>query len=245
MQDAIAVISDIHSNFEALTAVLDDIQSQGVSQIVCLGDIVGYASSVKSCMRVIRELDCRVLLGNHDEASCLSKPPADFNDTAAAGVVFASSRLSLPDREWITSLPRNLEIGGIAFTHASLASKADWPYIISAEDARAHFANQTGRLAFCGHTHKPMVWRQEPRAQIAGRTGKGQMELLPTGKVLVNVGAVGQPRDGNPRACYVIFRPDDNTVDFRRVEYDIKRTKRKILRARLPRFTAQRLSLGR
>ena len=98
MQDAIAVISDIHSNFEALTAVLDDIQSQGVSQIVCLGDIVGYASSVKSCMRVIRELDCRVILGNHDEAACLSKPPADFNDTAAAGVLFASSRLSPPAR---------------------------------------------------------------------------------------------------------------------------------------------------
>lgn len=88
-----------------------------------------------------------------------------------------------------------------------------------------------------------MVWWQEsPAGQATQRTGKS---LPPSGKVLVNVGAVGQPRDGDTRACYVIYRPDQNTVEFRRVEYDIKRTKRKIIRAGLPRFSAQRLSLGR
>lgn len=198
MQDAIAVISDIHSNFEALTAVLDDIQLQGVSQIVCLGDIVGYASSVKSCVRVIRALDCRVLLGNHDEAACLLSPPDDFNDSAAAGIVFASSRLSVSDRAWIASLPRNLAIDGVIFTHASLASSDGWPYIVLPEQARRHFANQPSHLAFCGHTHKPMVWWQEAHdGQVTQRTGKDVMPLPPGGKALVNVGAVGQPRDGD------------------------------------------------
>lgn len=246
MQDAIAVISDIHSNFEALTAVLDDIQLQGVSQIVCLGDIVGYASSVKSCVRVIRALDCRVLLGNHDEAACLLSPPDDFNDSAAAGIVFASSRLSVSDRAWIASLPRNLAIDGVIFTHASLASSDGWPYIISPEDALRHFSVQSTHLSFCGHTHKPMLsWQDTPGGQVTQRTGMEIMPLPPGGKVLVNVGAVGQPRDGDTRACYVIHRPEQNTVEFRRVEYDIKRTKRKIIRAGLPHFTAQRLSFGR
>jgi diadenosine tetraphosphatase ApaH/serine/threonine PP2A family protein phosphatase len=246
MQNAIAVISDIHSNFEALTAVLDDVRAQEVSQVVCLGDIVGYASSVQSCIRAVRELGCPVLLGNHDEAACLPSPPEDFNDTATAGVVFAAARLSESDRAWITSLPRTLEIQGVVFTHASMACSVGWPYIISPEDARRHFANQITHLAFCGHTHKPMVWWQEsPGGQVGQRTGKDVMPLQPSGKVLVNVGAVGQPRDGDTRACYVIHRPELNTVEFRRVEYDIKRTKRKIIRAGLPRFTAQRLSLGR
>ncbi|TSA31660.1 MAG: metallophosphoesterase [Verrucomicrobiaceae bacterium] len=243
---AIAVISDIHSNFEALTAVLDDIRSQEVQQIVCLGDIVGYASSVQSCMRAVRELACPVLLGNHDEAVCLPTPPTGLNDTATAGIVFASARLSESDRAWIMSLPRNLEIEGIDFTHSSLASSFGWPYIISPEDARRHFDNQPSRLAFCGHTHKPMVWWQEsPDGQVTQRIGKDVMPLPPSGKVLVNVGAVGQPRDCDPRACYVIYRPDKNNVEFRRVEYDIKRTKKKIIRAKLPKFTAQRLSVGR
>ena len=246
MQNAIAVISDIHSNFEAQRAVLDDVQSQEVQQIVCLGDIVGYASSVQSCMRAVRELGCPVLLGNHDEAACLPTPPPDFNDTATAGVVFAAARLSESDRAWIASLPRNLAIEGVVFTRASLASPFGWPYIISPEDARRHFSAQSSHIAFCGHTHKPMVWWQgTPGGQVTQRTGKEIMPLPPSGKVLVNAGAVGQPRDGDIRACYVIYQPEQNTVEFRRVEYDIKRTKRKIIRAGLPRFTAQRLSLGR
>jgi len=93
MQNPIAVISDIHSNFEALTAALDDIRSQGIQHIVCLGDLVGYASGVRSCLKTIRELGCPVVLGNHDEAACLPKPPEDFNDTAAAGFAFAAIEL--------------------------------------------------------------------------------------------------------------------------------------------------------
>jgi len=246
MQNAIAVFGDIHSNFEALTAVLDDVTSHDVPRIVCLGDVVGYASGVRACMRVIRELGCPVLMGNHDEAACLSAPPADFNDTATAGVVFAAARLTESNRAWIQSLPLILEIEGTVFTHASLTSTVGWPYIISPEDARKHFANQASQVAFCGHTHKPMVWGQKsPDGDISHQHGEGIITLPMNGKVLVNVGAVGQPRDGDSRACYVIYRPDQNTVEFRRVTYDIKRTKKKIIRAGLPHFTAQRLSLGR
>jgi diadenosine tetraphosphatase ApaH/serine/threonine PP2A family protein phosphatase len=246
MHNTIAVLSDIHSNIEALTVVLADLKAQRVSRIVCLGDVVGYASSIRPCLRLVRELGCPVLLGNHDEAACLRAVPEEFNDTATAGVLFAADRLSESNRAWIQSWPRILEREGAVFTHASLEESAGWPYVISTGDARRHFANQTLHLAFCGHTHKPTLWWEEFRnGPISQRTGKGVMPLPPGGKVLVNVGAVGQPRDGDARACYVIHRPDQNTVEFRRLDYDITRTKRKILRARLPRFTAQRLSLGR
>ena len=246
MQLSFAVISDIHSNFEAQSAVLDDIRAQEVQRIVCLGDIVGYASSVRSCLRTIRELGCTVLLGNHDEASCLPAPPEDFYDTATAGVAYAAARLSESDRAWITALPRKLDIEGAIFTHASLTNSTGWPYIVSAEDARRHFIEQSSPVGFCGHTHKPMIWWQEsPDGHVVQKKGHSLMSLPQTGKTLVNVGSVGQPRVGESRACYVIYRPDQKTVEFRRVDYDIKRTKRKIIRAGLPRFTAQRLSLGR
>lgn len=246
MQKAVAILSDIHSNFEALTAVLDDIKSQQVSKIICLGDIVGYASGVRSCLRAIRELECPVVMGNHDEAACRPEPPEDFSDTAWAGIEFAASRLSKSSRAWMTSFPRNLQLEGISFTHASLAAPGDWEYVLTSRDARRHFAVQSQRLGFCGHTHQPMVWwEKSPGAKITCRPGKGVMTLPEGGKILVNVGAVGQPRDGDPRACYVVHRTQQNTVEFCRLSYDLKRTKKKIFRAGLPRFTAQRLSLGR
>ncbi len=245
MNTPLAVISDIHSNFEALTAVLEDVRSQGVENIVCLGDTVGYASGVRSCVRTVRALGCPVLLGNHDEAACQSRPPEDFNDTAAAGIIFAAARLTEANRSWLSSLPKTLEISGLTFTHASLEKDYEWAYILGADDARMHFEEQRTPIAFCGHTHYPMVWIEEsPMGRIRQRLGEGIVSLPPSGKVLVNVGAVGQPRDGDPRSCYVIYRPETNTVEFRRVSYDLQQTRKKILRAKLPRFTANRLLKG-
>ncbi|MEI6034069.1 MAG: metallophosphoesterase family protein [Verrucomicrobiae bacterium] len=246
MKKGLAVLSDIHSNLEALSAVLKDLKAQKVEQIVCLGDIVGYASDPGECLQAIRKLGCQTLLGNHDEAACLPDPPQNLNDTAVAGIVFAAAQLTGSDRSWLLSLPRNLEIGGAAFTHASLAKPCGWHYILTGEAALSHFAEQPTPVAFCGHTHKPMVWIQDSSGgPLTQSPGAGVVALPQGGKALVNVGAVGQPRDGDPRASYVIYRPDRATVEFRRVGYDIPRTMKKILRANLPGFTAQRLAHGR
>jgi len=246
MEKDIAVISDIHSNLEALEAVLEDIKAQGITEIICLGDIVGYASEVSACLLRIRELGCPVVIGNHDEAACLAYPPNHFNETAQAGALFSARRLTEADRSWLSTLPHNLEINDALFTHASLERPSLWNYITSKDDARRHFTYQTAHLAFCGHTHAPMNWFQaSPSGRVVEYTGKGEMRIPLNGKVLINVGSVGQPRDGDNRACYVIYRPSHGSVEFRRVAYDIARTKKKILRAGLPRFTAQRLSLGR
>jgi diadenosine tetraphosphatase ApaH/serine/threonine PP2A family protein phosphatase len=246
MEKPVAIISDIHSNLEALTAVLADIRELGVGSIFCLGDIVGYASGPRACLKAVRDLGCPTILGNHDEAVGFdSIPLTDLNDTAAAGVLFARERLNPAEKAFLTELPRELIVDGVQLTHASLAPLPPWQYILSEEDAFFHFRRQSCQLGFCGHTHRPMVWIRDAVGRVFGKAGKDVVALPAGGKVLVNVGAVGQPRDGDMRACYVLYRPHEKTVTFRRIGYDIHRTKRKVLRAGLPRFTAQRLSLGR
>jgi len=246
MEKAIAVISDIHSNLEALEAVLEDIKAQGIIEIICLGDIVGYASEVSACLLRIRELECPVVMGNHDEAAYLVEPPLDFNETARAGAIFSAQCLKEDDLSWLRALPMRLEIDGAEYFHASLETLVKWNYILSSSEARRHFSNQSSSLAFCGHTHQPVMWFQPTADGHVSLNHCEGTKILPlNGKVLINVGAVGQPRDGDSRACYVIHRPGEQSVEFRRVPYEIARTKKKILRAGLPRFTAQRLSLGR
>jgi len=246
MDGKIAVMSDLHSNKEALDAVLADIRSVGIGRVICLGDLVGYASGVRSTLNAVRDLECPVVMGNHDFAVVSGSIPEEFNDTARAGVRFAMDRLKPDELDWLRQLPPKVEMDGVTFLHASLADPREWNYVIDPEDALAHFHRQPARLAFCGHTHRPAMWWLDPRTDRVGhRHGEGRLELPRTGKVLVDVGSVGQPRDTDPRACYVIYHESGETVEFRRVEYDIKRTKRKILRAKLPRFSAQRLSLGR
>lgn len=131
--------------------------------------------------------------------------------------------------------------------HASLVDLKAWPYILSEKDAFCHFAHQETEIGFCGHTHKPMIWAQNSAGRVTGFKPESNESLAisEARKVLFNVGSVGQPRDGDTRACYVVFNPQHGTVEFRRVSYDFRITKRKIFRASLPRFSGQRLALGR
>ena len=245
-QKAIAVISDIHSNLEALTAVLKDLKSQGITKIVCLGDIVGYAADPQHCLEKIRTLGCSVVMGNHDEAACLDNHSDYFNANAHAGVVFSAAQLTENDKSWLLSLPRDLIIGDTTFLHASLDCPEDWNYILSEEDAEAHFSYQATQFAFCGQSHATLLWVSiSPQSLHSNFTGEGIISLPEFGKTLVNVGSVGQPRDGDNRACYVIYRPDQSSVEYRRVSYPIEITRQKILKADLPPFTADRLLRGR
>jgi diadenosine tetraphosphatase ApaH/serine/threonine PP2A family protein phosphatase len=241
----LAVISDIHSNLEALTAVLADIKAQGLTQIVCLGDIVGYAASPHECLEVIRQLDCPVVLGNHDEAASIeSTSLEELNGMAATGILYSREHLTAADKDWLSKRPRAITKDDIQFTHASLEDLSLWPYVIHAEDAHFHFRQQTTRLGFCGHSHYPGVWIEISSQRISEQDGVGTMELPRKRKVLVNVGSVGQPRDRDPRACYVVYRSEPHSIEFRRVDYEIEKAQDKIRKARLPRLVAARLAKG-
>lgn len=241
----VAVFSDIHSNLEALDAVLADIGRRGISRLYCLGDIVGYAADPAGCLARVRESGAHILMGNHDEAVATD---AEFDvnevsETAAAGFLYSRRALGVEGRAFLAGLPVMRNGGGCQFVHASLDRPRAWNYIDSDEEAGRHFARQSAGLSFCGHTHVPMVIGKMPRRIVAAH-GRGAVELPDDIPILVNVGSVGQPRDGNPLACYVVYDPGSRSVEFCRIPYDMAATVKKIRAAGLPAFTARRLKQG-
>ena len=240
-----AVFADVHANMEALEAALADMDALSIQQRVCLGDIVGYAANPAQCVERIRGLGCPVVKGNHDAAAAEDIDLSDMRELAQRGIEFARRKLSTEQRAYLGRLPRTLSSEGSEFVHASLNKPDEWHYIMREADALAHFAAQVQRLSFCGHTHVPMMWHLSNTGNIKTWSGHGRIELPAGGKTLVNVGSVGQPRDLQPAACYAICDAQAGWIEFRRVDYDIAKARRKILRAKLPRYAAQRLSLGR
>lgn len=246
MPDSIlAVFADVHANLEAMQAVLADMDTQAISQRVCLGDIVGYAASPAQCLELIRGLGCPVVQGNHDEAAATDIALDEMRDVAQSGVEFARQKLSTEQRAYLASLPLTSSSERCQFVHASLNAPGEWRYVMRESEAQEHFKVQSEPLCFCGHTHVPTVWHLSNTGNIKSWRGHGRIELPAGGKTLINVGSVGQPRDLCSAACYAIYDPQARWVEFRRVAYDIAKARRKILRAKLPRFASQRLSLGR
>lgn len=244
-ESALAVFSDIHSNLEALEAVLADMDALGIQRRVCLGDIVGYAANPAKCLKLVRSLGCPVLKGNHDALAASDDAVHDMRDVAEIGIKFARQKLTVKQREYLRGLPLTMANGDCEFVHASLNRPQDWTYLVRQQALQEHFKAQTHRICFSGHTHVPCIWHFSSSGQLRSLGKQGRIELPTNGKLLINVGSVGQPRDLCRDACYAIYDPRLNSIEFRRVAYDVRKTKRKILRAKLPAFAAQRLSLGR
>ena len=241
----LAVFADVHANLEALHAVLADMDAHEISQRVCLGDIVGYAANPAQCLKLVRQLDCPVVKGNHDEAAATDASLDDMREVAQRGIEFSRQKLSAEQRAYLATLPLTFSNEECQFAHASLNDPSEWNYILREADALEHFKAQNTLLSFCGHTHVPMVWHQSQAGKIKSWKGRGRIQLPMDGKTLINVGSVGQSRDLCTDACYVMCDPKAHWVEFRRVAYNITRTRRKIVRAKLPPYAAQRLSLGR
>jgi len=240
-----AVFSDVHSNLEALQAVLAEMELLGLERRVCLGDIVGYGADPAECLELVRSLNCPVIQGNHDQLVAGNGQLEGISETAKSGMEFARERLSIEQRAYLANLPMTLIDQGCEFVHASLDQPEGWWYVLRPEDALLHFEAQTQPVCFCGHTHVPFVWHSDPSGKLDVAQGTGAVRLPPTGKALINVGSVGQPRDRRAEACYAIYDLAAKRVEFRRVPYNVAKAKRKILKANLPRFAAQRLSQGK
>lgn len=240
----LAIFSDIHSNLEALQAVLKDISSQNVEQSICLGDTVGYAANPAECLQLLREFQCPILLGNHDEVAAIELPLRHFREIARVGVEFSRKMLSKEEKQFLISLPYTLEFEGMQFVHASLIAPEEWDYITSTSDAAWHFEEQTKRICFYGHTHVPCIWESDNDQNIQQLKIRESFTLEPHHTYLINVGSVGQPRDNDNKACYVIFDTETESVEFRRVAYDLETAILKIDEAGLPEFSGTRLLLG-
>jgi diadenosine tetraphosphatase ApaH/serine/threonine PP2A family protein phosphatase len=245
LDSALAVFGDIHSNLEALEAVLADMDALGIRHRVCLGDIVGYAANPAECLELVRSLGCPVVMGNHDALAAHDDALDDMRDLARMGVEFARQKLTVEQCEYLAHLPVTASDGDCEFVHASLHRPKDWTYLVDGVALQQHFKMQRKRISFCGHTHVPRIWHCAEGGALSSLGSRGRIELPADGKILINVGSVGQPRDLCRDACYAIYDPRFNSVEFRRIAYDLRKAKRKILQAKLPAFAAQRLSLGR
>lgn len=230
----IALISDIHANAEALSAVLDDIDQRAVDAIVCLGDIVGYGPDPAACLEIIRRRSIISFMGNHDQAAFDAGLRTTFSPLARAAIEWTAPCLNDADLSFLRSLPYRDERYGATFVHAAPSAPEDFEYIMDDVDAARNFPGFTTALCFVGHTHQPDVFPEDlgRRRVEAGR------------RYIVNVGSVGQPRDGNSRACYGLFDPEDLSFEHVRVTYDVATTAEKIYRAGLPGQLAERLVLG-
>ncbi|MFZ1221509.1 MAG: metallophosphoesterase family protein [Chthoniobacterales bacterium] len=242
--DTWAVFSDIHSNLEAFQAVLADLARVRFTRMMCLGDVVGYAASPRDCLDLLRTLETQVLLGNHDFAVTNDRILGDMSGPAVAGIRFAREQLSTGRRDFLAGLPMVASAGDLQFVHSSLDHPEAWTYLRRESEIRAHFAVQTHPVCFCGHTHIPGVfWWKDGEVESLGASGR--IGLPDHGRILINAGSVGQPRDRNPDACYVLYEAATRTFEFRRVSYDIAAAQSRIYDAGLPRITGERLASGR
>ncbi len=239
----IAIISDIHANLEALEAVMLDISGKKCDRIICLGDIVGYGPNPGDCIRLLSEAGIPCIKGNHDEACASDVFPYRMNAMASSAVVWTQSKLSKIEKLWLSNLPFTMELPEMFFVHASPHDPDHWAYILDTYEARRAFGAFNGIICFVGHTHEPVAWTQT--GEVIDPERYDRLHLEQGKRYLVNVGSVGQPRDRDPRAAYVIYDTEEAFVELQRLPYNIETTQDKILEAGLPLALAQRLELGR
>ncbi len=266
----IALIADIHSNLEALEAVLRDVERRGpVDAWWCLGDIVGYGPDPTACLRRVRELQALCIAGNHDWGAVGKVALTEFNRAAAEACRWNGERLGAEERSFLAELPLTVEDGpatdpslrsGLPFDSLRVGSPGQalftlahgsprdpiWEYLLSPEQAQDCLALLRTPHGLVGHSHLPL-WFGLPEGGGAVTYGSLSEEAplrLSGGRFILNPGSVGQPRDGDPRAAYAIYESEANAVTGYRVEYDIATVQAKVVAAGLPATLAQRLSMG-
>lgn len=237
-----AVIADIHANLEAFQVVLEDTKNQQCTHYCCVGDVVGYNANPKECLDIVRDMAMPCVKGNHDEYCSSDEDLEGFNPHAAEAVNWTRKQLSEIDRLWLRDMKYVRLVASFSMVHATLDVPQRWGYVFDKLAAAASFTYQNTSVCFFGHTHVPVAFVRD--SVVRGGT-YSKFKVEPGKKYFVNVGAVGQPRDGNPKAAYVIYDMDEGSIELRRLDYDIPRAQKKILAAGLPPRLADRLALGK
>ena len=237
-----AIIADIHGNLEALQTVLADIKEQRCTHYACLGDVVGYGPNPKECLDIIRGMGMPTVKGNHDEYCSVDQATDGFNPAAAEAVLWTRNQITEDDKQWLRDLKYVRMVTSFTIVHATLDGPQRWGYVFDKLAAAASFTYQNTSMCFFGHTHVPVAFMRD--SMVRGGT-YSKFKTEPGKKYFINVGAVGQPRDGNPKASYVVYDVTDGTIEIRRLDYDIPAVQAKIRAVGLPERLAERLSYGK
>jgi diadenosine tetraphosphatase ApaH/serine/threonine PP2A family protein phosphatase len=239
-----AILGDIHANLQALEAVLADAREYGCGEFYTLGDVVGYNANPAECLEIVRALPGACILGNHDQAAADERPLGDFSPEATASIEWTRRQLNPEQKSWLASLRVQRQIRRITLVHATLDSPLSWGYIRTAHDAAMSLACQSTPVCFIGHTHVPKAFAKgNGEILLFGNEGEG-VQLPMDQKLLINAGSVGQSRDGDPRAAYMIYDEESSGLWLRRVEYDIEAASAAVRAAGLPERLAERLYTG-
>ncbi len=237
-----AIFGDIHANLEALEAVMADAKLQGVTDFVCLGDVVGYNADPVACLNIIREMNFPTVKGNHDSDASENHSLENMNPVAAFALQWTREQLDEDQRLWLKRLRMVRQVSDYTIVHSTLDQPVNWNYVTNRFDAMSNFSYQFTKLCFHGHTHVPKVYVKSDKVR---EVTADSVKIEANAKYFINAGSVGQPRDGDPRACYVIYDNESEIIVFRRVDYDMAKTQEKILAAGLPEMLAERLAEGR
>jgi predicted phosphodiesterase len=241
----IAVLSDVHSNLPALEAVLRHADAAGVVDGVwCAGDLIGYGPQPSEVIDTLRSRDVVAVAGNHDLAACSRMELDEFNPVASDAVLWTARHLSDDELEFLASLPLVWTEGDITMVHGSLRHP-EWEYLLTPEQAEAHFELQATRYSIIGHSHIPFWCEENRRGPVFHRGADGDVVELSDTRLIVNPGGVGQPRDGDSRAAYVMFDTTAATMTYHRVEYDVTAAQARFHDTSLHPWLAERLSMGK
>lgn len=242
-----AIISDIHSNLEALQSVLKLIESENIDKIFCLGDIVGYGPHPNECLDAVRQ-HCEIIItGNHDFACIESAELFYFNKYAKNAIEWTVDKLSHANLDYLKTLPFDGKVNDIYLVHSNPYDPRSWDYVLSLDDAIDNFPSFTEKICFIGHSHHPEIFV----LNSAGNHSRYNYKLEPKinleqdSRYIINIGSVGQPRDGNPAAAFGILDLEQQSYELKRVKYNIEKTHQDMMSAHLPQFLADRLFMGR
>jgi predicted phosphodiesterase len=238
-----AIFSDIHSNLEALEAVLEAYQKEHIDKYLCIGDVVGYAAEPNECIEKVRKVTQVTLAGNHDWAAVGLFPSEDFNPEAKKAILWTRENLSRDSKSYLQSLKLVYEAEDLILVHGSLEEPQSFNYLINIYNCAATFDLMQSSICFVGHTHVPVVFIEDKEGNFHYQD-VDRLKIDPQNKYIVNVGSVGQPRDSIPGAAYCIFDTESKEICIKRVKYNVFAARRKIIAAGLPQFLADRLLIG-
>jgi len=243
----IALFADIHANRQAFSACLDAARAGGAQGVVLLGDIVGYGADPEWCVEIAMNLvgaGAHAVRGNHDNA--VSTPREGMNIEAAIAIEWTRRELGREARDFLARLPFALADEDRLYVHADASDPAAWIYVASAADAARSIHATSAQASFCGHIHRPAVYSLSPAAKMTAFTPVTDVPipLMPGRRWLMVAGAVGQPRDGNPAASWLMLDTEKRTVVYRRTPYDVEAAAAAIRARNLPAWLAARLYRG-
>nr|ABZ06445.1 putative calcineurin-like phosphoesterase [uncultured marine microorganism HF4000_010I05] len=236
-------MADIHSNLEALTAVVDDAKNREFDLIWCLGDSVGYGPDPGPCLKLLRSYEFLGVAGNHDYAAVGKRSADDFNYAAKAAILWTSGQLSEEESEFLAGLPTMVTSDPFTLVHGSLRDHLN-EYLMAPESARATLEKMQTQFCLVGHSHYPFICREHGASPEFHQFTEDEVCPLGDERLIINPGGVGQPRDRDSRPSYAIYDSQAMTIQRHRVTYDIQLTQEKMSKAGLPDYLIERLNHG-